>query len=186
MRSILIIAALASASLSTAGIACAEDRYGPAPDHTVQAAQYLPTSTLSWPGKQAAPARVPAPVHRPALAPSAGSRLPTSIYAPPAATPASITGASVQPLVAPGQGAPPRFYSVAREYGAKPDSIALSPQFLADTASADLADPPPLPPPHLNAAQTSNMSSAAATNQARAASEAAQNGSEASDSTALN
>jgi hypothetical protein len=182
MRPILIIAALVSASLSAAGIACAEDRYGPTPDHTVQAAQYTPASTLSWPGKQAPPARLPAPIHGPALTPGAEPSLPTSLYAPPAAMPASATSASVQPLVAPGQGSPPRFYSVAREYGAKPDPIALSPQFLAEAGSADLAEPPPLPPPHLNAAQTSNMSTAAATNQARAASEAA----EASDSTALN
>lgn len=192
MRPILIIAALIAAPLLAAGAARAEDRYGPTPD---RAAQYIPTSMLAWPGKQASPTAVPAPTPTPTprLAPVSTSTLPTSIYAPPppADTPrpsplrsmgATTATASVQPMVAPGEGAPPRFYSVAREYGVKPDPIALTPQFLADTGSADLAEPPPLPPPHLSAAQTANMSTAAATNQTRAANEA----SEASDATALN
>jgi hypothetical protein len=189
MRPILIIAALTNAALLAAGAAHAEDRYGPPPE---RAPQVIPTAVLSWPGKQASPS--PDAVPRPA--PTARSNLPTSIYTPPPpayaprpspdASAASATTASVQPMVAPGEGEPPRFYSVAREYGVRPDPIALSPQFLADSGATDLAEPPPLPPPHLNSAQTANMSTAAAANQTRAALEAAQSASAASDASALN
>jgi hypothetical protein len=187
MRPILIIAVLAFAPLATSAVH-AEDRYGPTPD---QAAQYIPTSMLAWPGKQPGPAQTPVqtPAPIPTPAPLYASNLPSSIYAPPPPADApkpspspSLTAASVQPMVAPGEGAPPRFYSVAREYGVKPDPITLSPQFLADAGATDLAEPPPLPPPHTNSAQTANMSATAAAIQSRAAAEANQ----ASDATALN
>ena len=174
MRPVLTIAAMTLAPLLAAGAAHAEDRYGPTPD---RAAQILPVSALSWPGKQAAPAATPAPAPAPVPTPAPRSGLPTSLYAPPP------SGPSAPPLVAPGEGAPPHFYSVARQYGVQPDPIALTPQFLAESGSTDLAEPPPLPPPHLSSAQTANMSAAAATNQTRAANEAAQS---ASDASALN
>jgi len=71
------------------------------------------------------------------------------------------------------EGLPPHFYSVARQYGVQPDPVQLSPQFLAATPQADMAEPPPLPPSHVAGQQTANMSTAAATNQLRQAQEAA-------------
>ena len=43
---------------------------------------------------------------------------------------------------------PPRFYSVARQYGVTPDRDPLPAQFFADSASGDMAAPPPPLDPH--------------------------------------
>ena len=195
MPSILHSAGLAvmTASALFAGVAHAEDRYGPwRPSDPAESANNSPIATLSWPGK-AAPASpatatnapLPAPF-APRSAANAPPALPTSIYAPApvayrpaqAVVPASpaVAAAPAQPMLAGSSGAPPRFYSVQRQYGVQPDPVALSAQFLADTGGADLAEPPPPPPPHLNAAQTANMSTAAAASQARAAQAAAEAG----------
>jgi hypothetical protein len=153
----------------------------------------MPLQILTWPGKVPTPQpqrqiATAAPV-RPAAQPA----LPTSLYGPSAprwrAAPASTTrdpttrGPATQaaPQPAPAaiaaakstDGAPPHFYSLARQYGVPPDPIALSPQFLASTPQSDMAEPPPLPPPHTPGAQTANMSTAAATNQVRQAQEVA-------------
>src|SRR5271154_3180174 len=167
MRSKVTLAALtalAACAMAAQGVR-AEDRYGPArTDVDFQA----PTATLSWPGKAAAAApSTPTDASDPVPAASA---LPTSIYAPPP----PVADAAAQPMLAGLDGQPPRFYSVAREYGAQPDPINLSPQFAANT-QGDLADPPP-PTPHAYASQTANMSAAVAASRARAAADAAQSG----------
>jgi len=78
--------------------------------------------------------------------------LPTSLYSayPPAnprqapATPRSVSTAPAQAAV----NQPPRFYSVHREFGLKPDPIPLPQQFFAAGGAADLAAPPPPLDPH--------------------------------------
>jgi hypothetical protein len=163
---VLLLCALAG------GSARAEDRYGPPP--LPGGRDSTPMAMLTWPGKdQSATAPVQPISAQPrarlgpaADAPPAPRPLPTSIYAPP---PAPVAPA---PANAAG-GLPPRFYSVSRQYGVQPDPIALSPQFLADSSAASLAEPPSAPTPHANAAQTANLSAAAATAQSRAAAESA-------------
>jgi len=221
MRSLAALAVLTAlfAPALVVSTAHAEDRYGPAAGFAVE----TPSGPmLSWPGKTQ-PSTRPALAAAPSMTPlaatsmsttatprsaSAGGRsLPTSLYDPPSApaTPSPTTApadAGSQPLLAGMQGAPPRYYSVHRQYGLQPDpieplaaqptgqtapqaatpSVGLSPQFLADSASADLAEPPPLPPQRLSSSQAANMTASAATNQARAAAEASQAG----DAGALN
>jgi len=88
---------------------------------------------------------------------------PTSIYAPPPApTPPVQPSASTRPAPAVralasaepvgSEDLRPRFYSVHRPFGAEPDPIVLTPQFLGQD-SADLATPPPpVPRATINAA----------------------------------
>jgi len=165
------LTALAVCAVAASG-AGAEDRYGPArTDTDVPAA----TATLNWPGKTAIAESAPD------TAPVSASALPTSIYAP---TP-PVADAAIQPMLAGLDGQTPRFYSVAREYGAQPDPITLSSQFVANTQGDDLANPPP-PTPHAYANQTANMSAAVAASRARAAADAAQSGDLASDPSSSN
>ncbi len=107
---------------------------------------------LTWPGKVAiaAPAKPVAPRAPAVIAPQPqAAALPTSIYSAPPARPATAPVpaprtqalALAQPQAADG-GATPRFYSLHRAYGQKPDAIALTPQFFASD-SPDLARPPP-------------------------------------------
>jgi hypothetical protein len=167
-------------AMSLATSAQAQDRYASAPSYDSRAP--TPMATLTWPGKTAAP---PAPVptryaNDPGETPQAR---PTSLYDPPpprwraaetAPPPApSLAPTPIQPAQQAADGAPPRRYSLARQYGVQPDPIALSPQFLASSPQADMAEPPPLPPPHTLGASSANMSSAAATSQLRQAQEAA-------------
>jgi hypothetical protein len=72
-----------------------------------------------------------------------------------------------QPAAAAASNLPPHFYSVSREFGAKPDPIPLPAQFFADSGATDLAGPPPPPAPHLIAGQSA--SSAANVQRATAA-----------------
>jgi hypothetical protein len=180
MHQPLLIAALTLTPLLAAGAALAEDRYGPPPDRQGYDAPntlsgVVSVAVLTWPGKPSAPLQSPSIPTAPAAPP-----LPAPVAAPATSTVAA------QPLVSPGTGAPPRFYSVVRQYGGSPDPIVLTPQFLADSGAADLAEPPPLPPPHSNGAQTANMSAAAAASQARAAAEAVLSGNSAADSSGPN
>jgi hypothetical protein len=185
----------------TAGLAAgahAQDRYGSASAY--DSSPPTPMATLTWPGKTAAPPAAPRYVAygRPALQSppqAAPQTAPTSLYDPPpprwravedSASQAPAPPSAAAPAPAPdptpasaanGQtvrdGQPPHFYSLARQYGVQPDPIALSPQFLASTPQADMAEPPPLPPSHTLGAQSANMSTAAATSQLRQAQEAA-------------
>ena len=173
-----------------------EDRYGPPATNGRDLEDAAPTAYLTWPGKpQAAPEAgppMPAPsrvrLWTSAAAPPAPSALPVSLYAPAASPyaprvsrpsqpplmggvpqappPAAQVQAQLQPGAAGTIGEPPRFYSVHRQYGLQPDPITLTPQFVAQTPAADLAEPPPLPPPHAGPAQTANLSPAVL-NQAR-------------------
>ncbi len=66
---------------------------------------------------------------------------------------------------------PPHIYSVARDYGLRPDPVPLPQQFFSDQGSADLATPPgPLPPHPVPGPQTTNNPNRANTpsNRARA------------------
>ena len=180
MRSIVDIVVLSVLSASVVGFtaASAEDRYGPPP---VGSRDLPPSALLSWPGKVLPTARPDAPQ-------AAASEPASGFYTQPRPWPAPMAANTAAPTAAPGPstvagmiGAPPRFYSVHRQYGLQPDPVTLSPQFQADSGSADMAEPPPPPPPHSNSAQTANMSAAAAASQARAANESAQG----SDSAAI-
>ena len=130
-----------------------------------------PSAAVSTPAPLASPRR------------TARTDLPTSLYGPPPARvesaaerappPAPPSQAQATPQApqpswrsqspyATADGAPPRRYSVAREFGVKPDPAPLPQQFFGP--SVDLADPPPLPPPKLVSGQTANNPA----NQARA------------------
>ena len=191
MRRALPFFAMTVIAMSQTASAWAADSYGPAFVH--DEAQSTPTSMLTWPGKTA---RAPladvretsppqtAPIQaQPAQAEPARAT-PTSLYdtppprwrandARPVEPPPLPPAPSPAPTQSAGAGQPPHFYSVARQYGVQPDPVQLSSQFLAETPQADMAEPPPLPPPHTLGAQSANMSTAAATNQMRQAQEAA-------------
>jgi len=184
MRRAFLFLAMTVIAASAGSIAQAQTRYGSADSGTDQ-----PQPMLSWPGKPAAtpsaddryalqqPLAPTSFYHQPAQQPSA----PTSLYDQPPPRWRSADSAPVAPLPqappanpqAPNGALGPHFYSVARQYGVQPDPVQLSPQFLASTPQADLAEPPPLPPPHTAGPQSANMSTAAATNQVRQAQEAA-------------
>ena len=173
MRRACLLFAMTIIATSVASIAQAQTRYGSQPAYDSD--QPAPLPMLTWPGKPAAPPAQRADDRY--VAPTQPA--PTSLYdsqpprwrspdagPPPApAPPASPQGAS--------EGLPPHFYSVARQYGVQPDPVQLSPQFLASPPQADMAEPPPIPPPHTAGPQSANMSTAAATNQVRQAQEAA-------------
>jgi hypothetical protein len=159
---------------------------------------------LTWPGKTEAD---PAPPAAPVVPAASARDLPATLYAParPAPTPAAYTppayapapyapapyataqgpaptpsvAAANPPMTAGTRGEPPRYYSVHREYGLQPDPIALSPEFLANSSTADLAEPPPPLPPHLSA-QNGAAASPASQNRAATQTEPAD------DSTTLN
>jgi hypothetical protein len=166
---------------SVACIAQAQTRYGAPPAY--DSAQPAPQPMLTWPGKPAA-----TPVQKADDRYASPQRVaPTSLYdsppprwrpadaaspQPPASAPTPTNPQVAGPQVV-GEGLPPHFYSVARQYGVQPDPVQLSPQFLASTPQADMAEPPPIPPPHTAGPQAANMSTAAATNQLRQAQEAA-------------
>lgn len=195
MRRAPILFAMTVIAVTLAVEARAEDRYGPPLAAGANANTPEPVQTLTWPGKTAAVA--PAPPQRPDAARAAPQPArPASLYDPPpprwraaetASTPAAPAPAPLAPTrpfaaqsvaaqpaaTKAADGAPPHFYSLARQYGVEPDPIALSPQFLAASPQADMAEPPPLPPPHTIGAQSANMSTAAATSQVRQAQEAA-------------
>jgi hypothetical protein len=153
----------------------AEDRYGP-PHPTeasaqAQAAAAPASGWLNWSTKT--PARDGAEAmsadqpsrFQPALASARPDHmaavLPTSLYsaypspAPRQAaaswTPPSRAAAAPAPASAAGSAATnqaPRFYSVHREFGLRPDPIPLPQQFFADSGGSDLAAPPPPLAPH--------------------------------------
>jgi len=172
------ILAMSAIAMSFAASAGARDRDGYAGQDNNQTA---PMPLLSWPGKTQTVQPTPQAQHNAASATAA----PTSLYAAPPprwrpvdnkapAQPGEQPPAtSPQPRLPPGVGLPPHFYSVARQYGVQPDPVQLSSQFLASTPQSDMAEPPPLPPPHTVGPQSANMSTAAATNQVRQAQEAA-------------
>ena len=187
MRRAFYLSAMAVIAMSLAPSAYAQDRYGPASSNDANAP--APMATLTWPGKTAEPPTPPRAVVAPSPAPQV---TPTSLYDPPpprwraaevapaAQPPAPALTAAAPSAAQPaqtaqqmGNGAPPRRYSLARQYGVEPDPIALSPQFLASSPQADMAEPPPLPPPHTLGASSANMSTAAATSQLRQTQEAA-------------
>ena len=191
MRRASFLFAMTVIAMTLAAEARAGDRYGPPLATSSDAPE--PLQTLTWPGKTAAP---PAPIPpRAAAAPSpAPQPTPTSLYDPPPpprwraaetapaapppapsslTAPASAAAQPAQSLQQTANGAPPHRYSLARQYGVEPDPIALSPQFLASSPQADMAEPPPLPPPHTIGASSANMSTAASTSQLRQAQEAA-------------
>ena len=176
-------------ALSPAADAWAADQHGLSSSYGQD--QSAPLTMLTWPGKTAplADVRETAP---PAQAQPARAEpprpTPTSLYdAPPPrwranetppqsqTPPSAATSARPTPVAteSAGKGLPPHFYSVARQYGVQPDPVQLSSQFLAETPQADMAEPPPLPPPHTVGPQSANISTAAATNQVRQAQEAA-------------
>jgi hypothetical protein len=176
MRRAFFFLAVTIIAASAAPLAQAQDRYGSSP--ASDSDQPAPLPMLTWPGKAAAPAPRRAD-DRYAAPPTPA---PTSLYDAPPPRWRSAEAAPSQPAAAPapavgpqgsGEGLPPHFYSVARQYGVQPDPVQLSPQFLASTPQADMAEPPPLPPPHAAGPQSANMSAAAATNQVRQAQEAA-------------
>jgi hypothetical protein len=139
----------------------------------------LPAQAAAAPSSAAVP--MPAALPAPPPRRTARADLPTSLYA---ASPARTQAAAAplrqaSPAPAPRQasapsswrsqsryatadGAAPRRYSVAREFGVKPDPTPLPQQFFGP--SVDLADPPPLPPPKQVTGQNTNT----AANQARA------------------
>jgi hypothetical protein len=180
MRRAFRLSAMTVIAMSLAAGAHAQDRYGPAPSNDANVP--APMATLSWPGKTAAPP-APIPPHAAAVPSPAPQAAPTSLYDPPPprwraaeTAPAAAIAPAAQPaqtLQQTANGAPPRRYSLARQYGVEPDPIALSPQFLASSPQADMATPPPLPPPHTIGASSANMSTAASTSQLRQAQEAA-------------
>jgi len=187
MRRALPIFAMTVIAMSQTASAWAADEYG----SLSAAAQSQSAPMLTWPGKAAPepqadirnatpPQTAPIQAHPAQAAPDRAA--PSSLYDTPpprwrasVATPAPSPPQTPAPVAAQstGNGQPPHFYSVARQYGVQPDPVQLSSQFLASTPDADLAEPPPLPPPHTAGAQSANMSTAAATNQVRQAQEAA-------------
>jgi len=199
MRRALLLLAMTVIATSASPAAQAQAGYGLV--HASD--QAAPQPLLTWPGKSGAPSAPQpsatlasrtlsedhAPLPQPAVLRQSTppQATPTSLYqappqrwrsadvappapAPPAAAPQSAPQAATPGL---GEGQPPHFYSVARQYGVQPDPVQLSPQFLATTPQSDMAEPPPLPPPHTAGPQSANMSTAAATNQVRQAQEAA-------------
>jgi hypothetical protein len=199
---IAISTTLIAASTLFAGASGAEHRHGPqatAGLATVQLAADV--RLLTWPGKQPAPDTAPAPDMAPAPAPAqpapppapppAPVVAPLSVYTPPAPTPpiaraapptpaptpqaapAAQASAPARPWNATGAGLPAHIYSVAREFGLKPDPdpAPLPPQFFADQPGSDLAAPPPPLNPHpVPGSQTINSTASANTpaNRARA------------------
>ncbi|HXQ11877.1 MAG TPA: hypothetical protein VN805_12850 [Caulobacteraceae bacterium] len=154
----------------------------PAPEPPVAAPAPPPVAEEpETPAVAALPAVLPAP--QPAIPPAAQ---PLAVAQPtpvPAPQPAAQATAPAAPL-APQQTAedagharlPPHIYSVARDYGLKPDPIPLTNQFFQDQSSSDtdLAAPPPaLPPRPVPGAQTVNNPSNINTpsNRARAVAE---------------
>jgi hypothetical protein len=137
------------------------------------------------PAVAALPAVLPAtqpPAEPPAPEPLVVAQ-PAPVPAPQPAPPTAAATAEAAPP-APQQTAqdagharlPPHIYSVAREYGLKPDPIPLPAQFFQDQSSSDtdLAAPPPaLPPRPVPGAQTVNNPSSINTpsNRARAVAE---------------
>ena len=185
MRRALPLLAMTVIVTSHAASAWAVDRYGAPPANEPDQAAPLPM--LNWPGKAtsapladvAAPAQPAPTLAKPSQAAPARTT-PTSLYDTPPPrwrtsneAPAQAPPPAPAPIKAADRGQPPHFYSLARQYGVQPDPMQLSPQFLAATPQADMAEPPPLPPPHTAGAQAANMSTAAATNQVRQAQEAA-------------
>ena len=146
----------------------AEDRYGPPHPADVSTQAAAPASGwLTWSTKT--PARVGAetigappprafPAAPPAMRGDRVAALPTSLYSAypsPSPRPAPAPWTAPSPAIAPPKPAStapaaanqaPRFYSVHREFGLKPDPIPLPQQFFA--AGADLAAPPPPLDPH--------------------------------------
>jgi hypothetical protein len=128
------------------------------------------------PSVAALPAVLPAPqaaVQQPAPPPLAIAQ-PAPAPQPPAVPPTAQ--ASQQSAEDAGHARlPPHIYSVARDYGLKPDPIPLPTQFFQDQSSdTDLAAPPPaLPPRPVPGAQTVNNPSSINTpsNRARAIAE---------------
>lgn len=193
MRRASILFAMMVIAVTLAAQARAEDRYGAPLAGGGDAPE--PLQTLTWPGKAAGVSATALSTRRDPAYVAPPPAPPRSLYDPPpprwraaeaapmpAAAPALFaptTPSSAQPAAAQrdrtkaADGAPPHFYSLARQYGVEPDPIALSPQFLAASPQADMAEPPPLPPPHTIGAQSANMSTAAATSQVRQAQEAA-------------
>jgi hypothetical protein len=187
----IVLAACAAGVCLGATAARAQDRYGPPEPATApqETAQPSPSVYLYWPGKPTAPA---SPVSTAPTAPAPRAVAPTTIYAPatparPAAEPLPLppweaayapsaapqsprdTAPPPAPQTAAGSqtGLPPRFYSVQRQYGVAA-TVPLSPQFLADSASTDLAAPPPAPAPPVLSGQASTTSTAAAIRQRQA------------------
>ncbi len=147
----------------------------PAPDAKVQASlaarplrsAEAPTGFhLALHSKPAAPVRTAALAARPRPAPVSPPPSAPVAVAPRAAAPTPLP-ANPAPTAVAQNGAPPRFYSLHREFGVSPDPIPLPAQFFADSGAADLAGPPPPPAPHLIAGQSA--SSAANVQRAAAA-----------------
>jgi len=154
----------------------AEDRYGPPhpADVSSQISAAPASGWLSWSAKtptrqDAGPTSAQPSLFQPDATAERSARqnpvvaaLPTSLYsAYQSATARQAPAPWTQPsraaaVSAPAQAAPvqaaanqaPRFYSVHREFGLKPDPIPLPQQFFADSAAADLAAPPPPLDPH--------------------------------------
>jgi hypothetical protein len=200
---IAISTTLIAASTLFAGASGAEHRHGSQAMASLATAQLAAdTRLLTWPGKQpepdsapapdmaptpppapppAQPAPPPAPVVAPvslppaATPPIARAAPPTPAPTPPTpqAAPTAQASAPARPWNATGAGLPAHIYSVAREFGLKPDPdpAPLPPQFFADQPGSDLAAPPPPLNPHaVPGSQTINSTASANTpaNRARA------------------
>jgi len=184
MRRAIQIFAMTAIAMSVAAAASARDRHDRADEQNASS----PMALLTWPGKTEGvlPARPVQSASAPAAtapsnlydsppprwrAPDVSSAQPPQPQAQPQAPSQAPSQAMTQARQ--GDGVPPHFYSVARQYGVQPDPVQLSPQFLAATPQSDMAEPPPPPPPHTAGPQAAGMSTAAATNQLRQAQEAA-------------
>jgi hypothetical protein len=157
----------------------------PAPVAAATPAAAPPTNWLAWSMKTpAAQAKADAPA-APASAPQrlASAALPTSLHGPhpspagamvPVSAPTPVRSAPVSPAAAtppapdPGPTSNgPRFYSVHRQFGLRPDPIPLPKQFFADNTPDLAAPPPPLPPRPVPGTQAASSPANTASNRAR-------------------
>jgi hypothetical protein len=112
-----------------------QDRYGPPSAYrTASLARAYRGPVLTWESKRAlqqaiasrpAPSPAPRPTPSPARYAPPRAALPDSLYAPTPAT--QLRQAAPALSTAGGPGAPPRFYSLHREYGMTPDAIPAQP-----------------------------------------------------------
>lgn len=117
-----------------------------------------------------APPEATAPAPTPLPSPVASAPPPPTPAAPPAPAPmAAATPAPAQVADASGHSAtPPRYYSVAREYGVQPDPDPLPAQFFASAPGSDMAaPPPPLDPRPVPGTQAATSPANSASNRAR-------------------
>jgi len=150
----------------------------PAPPPQVQTEPPAPgpEAVAAQPAIASLPAELPAPAQpippASAVQPAAPERAAAAAAAQPPAQAEAATAAPRQTAEDAGHARlPPHIYSVARDYGLRPDPIPLPQQFFTDQGSPDIAQPPgPLPPRPVPGPQTVNNPNSANTpsNRARA------------------